>query len=201
MKKILSVVTMLGVMCGAASAAPYVLPKYQPGALTSYDIQPVYSVEGLYGIADDSDAPDTYGGRLSFNLYSDGTDTVRQQFNLNWAGMWGDKTYNVEGGSYTTDVFMMPLTAGYNINLELTDDVMFYVGGKAGYSWGSIDFGGDSVDVDGFHFSVGGGLKFQCSEAVYVNVGYEYAKTYIDDSDFKYNYGQHVISIGLGCQF
>jgi site-specific DNA-cytosine methylase len=45
MKKLLSIAALLGVMSGAASAAPYVMPSNQPGALTPYDIQPVYSVE------------------------------------------------------------------------------------------------------------------------------------------------------------
>lgn len=200
MKKLLSIATLLGVMSGAASAAPYVMPSSQPGALTPYDIQPVYSVEGLYGIANKSDDPDTYGARLSFSLYSDATETFRHQFNLNIAGLWGSETLRDEYGSYDMDVFMMPITAGYNINIELCDDVMLYLGGKIGYAFCEVESDGYSADGDGLTFSVGGGFKFQCSDSVYAHVGYEFGRTYMG-GDVDYNYGQHTIVVGVGCQF
>ena len=48
MKKILSLVALLGAIGGAASAAPYYVPTTAGGELTAYDWQPVYSVDALY---------------------------------------------------------------------------------------------------------------------------------------------------------
>lgn len=193
MKKLLSIATLLAALSGAASAAPYVLPDNMPGNYTPYDMQPVYSVEGLYGIADESKGIDTYGARLRLSLYSDAATEFRHQFSINLAGMWGS-----EDGA---DLFMMPVTAGYDLNIEMSDNVMFYIAGKAGYCFGDLDVGDYSADANGFTFSVGAGLKIQCSDSVYVNVGYEYARTYFDTSDVDDEYGQHIISVGIGCQF
>lgn len=198
MKKILSLVTMLGMLSGAATAAPYVMPSSQPGALTPYDAQPVYSVEGLYAIADDSDDPNAAGVRVSFNLYDNAEDTVRHQFKLGIAGMWGseDQEYGEE-----LEMRLIPITAGYDMNIELTDSALLYMGARVGYAWGRFECGPVSESTSGLTFSVGGGLKFMCSDAVYVNVGYEYARTYFDEGYIDYNMGQHIISVGVGCQF
>lgn len=198
MKKVLSLVTLLGVLSGAATAAPYVLPSNQPGALTPYDIQPVYSVEGLYAIADDSDDPDTAGVRLSFSLYSDAASDVRHQLKLSVAPMWGSEEY--EDGC-DMDLFMAPVTVGYEANIELTDSTLLYLGAKAGYAWAEFEDGDYSANTGGFTFSVGGGLKFMCSDSVYLNVGYEFGRTYFDKGDIDYIMGQHIISVGVGCQF
>ena len=198
MKKILSLVTMLGMLSGVAAAAPYVLPKNQPGALTPYDAQPVYSIEGLYAIADDSDDPNTAGVRLNFNLYDNAADTVRHQFKMGIAGMWGSEDY--EYGE-DLDLCMVPITAGYEMNIELCDSAQLYMGARAGFAGGRLESGPFSETTGGFTFSVGGGLKFMCSDAVYVNVGYEFGRTYFDKGDIDYIMGQHIISVGVGCQF
>ena len=52
MKRVLSVLTVLAALAGTASAAGYVLPPYQAGALKSSDWMPSYNVEGLYAIGD-----------------------------------------------------------------------------------------------------------------------------------------------------
>lgn len=206
MKKCLSIITLLGALSGVASAAPYILPSPQPGALTPYDWQPVYAIEGLYSLADDSDDPDTWGVRGSFNLYSSGENTVRHQFSLNVGYEIGDESDE----NSEVELYKIPLTAGYDINLELTDSVMLYAGGKAGYAFGDIDVTVDntsySESAGGFTFSVGGGLKVQCSDSVYVKAGYEYTRTYFGDSNIggettNIILGQHVISLGIGCQF
>ncbi len=198
MKKILSLVTMLGMLSGVAAAAPYVLPSNQPGALTPYDVQPVYSVEGLYAIADDSDDPNTAGVRVNLNLYNNAADTVRHQFKMGVAGMWGSEDYDY---GEELDICMVPVTAGYEMNIELTDSTLLYLGARAGYAWGKLESGPYSETTGGFTFSVGGGLKFMCSDAVYVNVGYEFGRTYFDKGDVDYIMGQHIISVGVGCQF
>ncbi len=222
MKKLLSVATLLGALAGAASAAPYVLPSPQPGALTPYDWQPTYAIEGLYGIAQDSDLPDTYGVRGSFNLYNTGEGTFRHQFSVNVAATWGSdstplttlgsgSSSSLSGQEADLDLFLLPVTLGYTLNVELTDNVMLYVGAKAGYAWSRAEVSttveDSSVSGDesagGFTYSVGGGIKFQCSDSIYVHVGYEFGRSYLDyDINGKDAiYGAHTISLGIGCQF
>ncbi len=226
MKKLLSIATLLGALAGAASAAPYVLPSPQPGALTPYDMQPVYAIEGLYGIAQDSDMPDTYGVRGSFNIYSDAEGSFRHQFSVNVAALWGSDdaplasyvpstTLEYPGQKVDVDLFMLPVTVGYTLNIELTDSVMLFLGAKAGYAWSQGELsatvntanGPVSISEDessgGFTYSVGAGLKIQCSDSVYVHVGYEFGRSYFDFNleNGDLIYGAHTISLGIGSQF
>jgi len=209
MKKLLSIVTLLGALSGAASAAPYVLPSPQPGALTPYDWQPVYSIEGIYAIAQDDDMPDTYGVRGSFSLYNSGANSIRHQFSINLGFETGDDTVKILEQDVDVDINKIPLTLGYDINIELFNKTFLYLGGKAGYAWADVDVTAGGVrfsdTTGGFTFSVGGGLKVQCSDAIYVKVGYEFGRTYLDLEDKgisrDVNFGQHTISVGVGCQF
>lgn len=198
MKKLLSIVTLLGALSGAASAAPYYSAVPAGGDLTPYDMQPVYSIEGLYGIAADSADFDTWGFRAAFSMYSNGSDTVRHQFGLALAPQWGSEDYAY---GVSEDVFMLPVTVGYDLNIALCDDVLFYVGGKVGYTWAEIEDNWDSYDGGGFNWSIGAGLKFQCSQDVYVKVGYEFGRTYFSEGDLDGIYGAHTISVGVGCTF
>ncbi len=227
MKTLFSSLTLLGALAGAAAAAPYVLPSPQPGALTPYDVQPVYGIEGFYSIEEGKGLPNTYGVRGSFNLYDSGIGTFRHQFDINVAGAWGSDGVHLPEILPNTaarltdyradlDLFLLPITMGYNLNIELFDSVMLYMGGKAGYAWshGKITASGKtnsglnfsesrSMSKGGFTYSVGGGIKVQCSDSVYVHAGYEFGRSYLD-----YNlegkdliYGAHTIYAGFGCQF
>lgn len=198
MKKIFSTMTLLGALCGTASAAPYYTAVPQSGDLTPYDMQPVYSIDALYSIdAGDTDL-DMWGVRGSFNLYNSGEATFRHQFSLNVDAKWGDLDEYAPGAS--ADVFMLPVTVGYDLNIELADDVMFYVGGKAGYSWGHIDSRFGNLDGNAFTWSVGAGLKVQCSDDVYVKAGYEFSRSYFR-GDMRDIYGAHTIIVGVGVTF
>lgn len=201
MKKILSIVTLLGTLSGAASAAPYYSAVPAGGDLTPNDVQPVYTIEGIYSIANDSGDPDMWGVRAGLSLYSNGSDSVRHQFNLNLAAQWGEEDYNYGGYSYSTDFFMLPVTVGYDLNLELTDDVLFYFGGKIGYAWCEVEDAWGSADGSGFTWSVGAGFKFMCSDDVHVKVGYEFGRTHFSEGDLDGVYGAHTISVGVGCTF
>ena len=201
MKKLLSIVTLLGALSGAASAAPYYSAVPAGGDLTPNDMQPVYSIEGLYSIAANSGDPDMWGVRAGLSLYSNGGDSVRHQFGLNLAAQWGEEDYVFEDYTYTTEVFMMPVTFGYDLNLELTDNVLFYLNGKIGYAWAEVEDDWGSADGSGFTWSVGAGLKFQCSDAIYVKVGYEFGRTYFREGDLDGIYGAHTITVGVGCTF
>lgn len=202
MKKLLSTMTLLGALSGVASAAPYYTAVPAGGALTPYDAQPVYSIDALYSIgAGDSDL-DMWGVRGSFNLYNSGEATFRHQANINVAAQWGDldDTNCYDHPSCNTDVFMLPITVGYDLNIEMTDKVLLYVGAKAGYSWAHVDSSHGDADEGGFTWSVGAGLKIQCSDNVYVRAGYEFGRSYyggaIDDI-----YGAHTITLGIGATF
>lgn len=205
MKKVLSIITTLAALAGTASAAPYVLPSPQPGALTPYDMQPHYALDAIYSIADDSEFINMYGVRGSFNLYTSGIDTVRHQFNINVGAMVGHDNDHYDGVTYKKEAFTLPVTAGYDLNVEVLDDVLLYAGGKAGYSFGEIKVKAFDetykCSKGGFTFAVGGGIKIQCSEAVMLKLGYEFGRTYIDSGNGNINFGQHSIIAGVSVQF
>ena len=205
MKPVFAFILTTGLLSSAACAAPYYLPSAQPGALTPYDIQPVYSIEGLCGIAAQSNEPDVWGPRLRFNLYSDAASSLRHQFSLNVAGLWGSKNQHLAGESYKTDVFLLPLTAGYEVNIALSEKTLFYFGGKAGYAWGRADGGYHSHSSGGFTWSGGLGLKYMPNERTYLSLGYEYASTdfsmHRHPSDGSSDFASHIISLGVGWQF
>ena len=205
MKKVLSTLTILAGLAGVASAAPYVLPENQPGAHTAYDWTPVYSVDALYAIGDENYIPDMWGARLSFNLYSMQRASVRHQFSLNAAYLTGSENLKGEYRGVKNDMYAIPLTFGYHVHLAVSDEVSFFLGGRVGYSIGQsklkTHYVSSKTDTDGFTFGVGGGIQVQCSDSVYVRLGYEFGRTYVDKGSVKDNYGQHTISLGVGCWF
>lgn len=208
MKKILSLVTLLGMMVGTASAAPYYMPQPAGGSLTPYDWQPVYSIEGVYSFVDGDSLPDTYGARLNFSLYNNAVSSVRHQFSINAGYESGSDTFTEEGFRFKTELSRIPITLGYDANIVLTDHVMLDLGAKAGYAFGEIegktDLGSISDTIGGFTFSLGAGIKIQCSESIYVKAGYEFSRTFYGraiDDEFNANYGQHSIVIGVGALF
>ena len=212
MKKVLSLVALLGALAGSASAAPYYLPSPAGGALTPYDWQPVYSLEGVGSFADKDIVPDTYGARLNFSLYNNAASSVRHQFGItlgyeSGSGKW---TSVDEDLALRNDVDMtrIPLTLGYDINLGITDRVFIDLGAKAGYVWGTYEnkieelLISDKQNVSGFTFSLGAGVKVQCSDVVYVKVGYEFSRTFYETKLSKHlNFGQHSVVFGVGCLF
>ncbi len=230
MNSLFSRLLLLGALAGTASAAPYVLPSPQTGALTPYDWQPLYTLEGLYSFAQNSNHPDTCGLRGSFNLYDYGIGTFRHQFNINIGTAWGHDSVRLSGylpttaaalsrHSYRTDadLFLLPLTAGYNLNIELWENILLYLGGKAGYAWshGKLEVAGwtpQGRDFDfsqshsrgGFTFSVGAGIKVQCSEVIYVHAGYEFGRSYLNyrlEESRDITYGSHTVYLGIGRRF
>lgn len=203
MKKLLSLATLMGMVIGSASAAPYYLPQPAPGELTPYDWQPVYSLEGVYNFSDKDEMPDTAGARLNFSLYSDAVSTVRHQFTVS-AGYDGGK--DKREGCRTT-VSRIPVTLGYDANIALTDHVLLDLGGRAGYAWGSAKdraYAGDRYDesMGGFLFGLGAGFKIKFSESIYAKVGYEFTRTFYRGCGEKhFSFGQHGIVIGAGALF
>ncbi|MBQ4593509.1 MAG: porin family protein [Akkermansia sp.] len=192
MKKLLSTMTLLGALSGAASALPYYTAVPAGGELTPYDAQPVYSIDALYTIGAGDVDLDMWGVRGSFNLYSSGEATFRHQASLNISPQWGDEN--------EADFFALPLTIGYDVNIELTDDVLFYMGAQAGYSWWNAKDAWGEANEGGFIWAVGAGLKFQCSDDVYIRTGYEFGRTYLG-GEIDDIYGGHTIMVGVGVTF
>ncbi len=228
MKQIVPTLALLSALAGSAAAAPYVLPSPQPGAYTPYDWHPVYALEGLYGISLHDDLPDTYGVRGSMNIYSGGGNSFRHQFSVNVAAMWGSddtplgnfllpSATLLPAGQYADlDLFVLPVTFGYNANIGLSEGASFYLGAKAGYAWSHSKLSGtvskrdgwrehlsDSDSGGGFTFSVGAGFQFRCSEMLSLNIGYEYGRSelgrHFEDKDFTY--AAHTIVLGIGGEF
>ncbi len=228
MNRFLSALPLLGALAGTAAAAPYVLPSKQYGTLTPYDWQPTYAIEGLYSFAQHNHLPDSGGLRGSLNLYNSGEGTFRHQFNLNVAAAWGNDTVNLahfipSARDWLTlphtelKLFLLPVTLGYNLNIELWDNILLYLGGKAGAAWGhaklkltgltedGLDYTHSrSKSTGGFTFSIGGGLKVQCSEHIYAHAGYEFGRSYLNfnrEGRDSLIYGTHTIYLGLSHVF
>lgn len=205
MKKVLSLIAILGALTGTASAAPYYLPQPAGGALTPYDWQPVYSIEGVYNFSD-KNQPDTYGARLSFSLYNNAEGSVRHQFSINAGYECGSDTVNFNdlGRNINVDLTRIPFTLGYDVNLALSKSVFLDLGAKAGYALGEVEHEHISEDLNGFTFALGAGIKVQCSDSIYVKLGYEFNRTFFhakDSGSRHYNYGQHGIVFGVGATF
>ncbi len=203
MKKALSLLAVLAALAGSASAASYVLPYNQPGALTPVDCQPTYNVEALYAIGE-HDMPDTFGVRGSFSLYNTGEGAVRHQFSINIAAEFGNDQIKTPYGSVDQDIWMLPVTAGYDINVGLCDTVFLDIGAKAGWAAGCYEATFEDMkyreEFNGFTMGVGAGLKFICNERLYFKVGYEFNRTFVHNA-LGTNFNQHVITAGIGTQF
>ena len=225
MKKVLSLVAALATLAGTASAAPYYLPQPAGGALTPYDWQPVYSIDGIYNWGEKSGTPDTAGARLNFSLYSDANSTVRHQFTISAAYEVGstdrqlhfvDDSYTVNIDKLKLELEKLPVTLGYDINIAISDHVLLDFGVKGGYAFGFLTgkvkngtVGGHSlngykedIDTSGFTYGLTAGIKIQFSEAIYARLAYEFARTYFTEHlPSHVNINQHGIVLGVGCTF
>lgn len=163
MKKTLSLACLLALFAGAAHAAPYYLPQPAGGALIPYDMQPVYSLEGLYNWTARHGLPDTAGGRLRFNLYNNAESTVRHQFSIAAGYEAGRRSASpadlgslyhgllaeplgeylpgvpeVESASIRLELEKLPITLGYDLNIALTDHLLLDFGARGGYAFGFV---------------------------------------------------------------
>ncbi len=190
-------------MIGGAYAAPYHMPQPSYGELTTYDWQPVYSLDGMYNFSDEKEMPNTVGTRLNFSLCSDSASTLRHQFTVS-IGYDGGKNKRV---GTTTTVSRLPLTLGYDANIKLTDHFLLDLGGRAGYAWGFVshrDEYGDKIheSTGGFTFGLGAGVKVKFSEAISVKLGYEFNRTFYRDlGESHFAFGQHGIVVGAEVLF
>lgn len=207
MKKVLSLVLLLGALAGTASAAPYYMTQPAPGALTPYDWQPVYSIEGLYNWTAKDKMPDTAGARLNLSLYNNAYSTVRHQFTISAAYECGRE----HDTAFNTTLEELPITLAYDINLGITDSVMLDFGVRGGYEFGFITTKGkeglmkdykDTLNTGGFTYSLTAGIKVQCTETIYMKLAYEFTRTFFtEDLPSHCTFNQHGIVFGIGCTF
>ncbi len=214
MNKLFSTLALAATFAGSASAYSYTTPGVG-GALTAYDMQPTYSLEALYGIADKSADPNMYGARLGFSLYNNAESDIRHQFGVYLAGMWGSESYKAGTAAVDIDTDLYPLTLGYDLNIMLSDNFMLDLGVKAGYAFGKMSATAadstsgikvkDDIEGGGFTYSIGAAIKYAASDAVQIKLGYEYSRSYIEgdyyDIPYDYIYGAHVISLGASVTF
>lgn len=206
MKKLLSLIPLLGLAAGTASADPYYSAQPAGGELTPYDLQPVYSLEALYNFSEKSQAPDTSGARLNFSLYSDGESAVRHQFSVSAAYERGTDKVSLFGSDdlFKVTAERMPLTLGYDVNIALFENVMLDLGVKGGYAFGTAELNAFGVKehMGGATYSMGAGIKVQLSESVSGKLGYEFSRTFYRKFGSSHlNLNQHGIVLGVGVLF
>ncbi len=203
MKTLLSTLGLLAALAGTASAAPYVLPSSQAGNLTMNDWQPVYAIEGIAAMSAEDDGTDMWGPRFSLGIYSASEGDFSHEFNLSVAALFGSTDVtDIVLGEESMDSQLIPVTVGYDLYINVVGDLYLDLGANVGYSFGSATIDKWNVDetANAATFSVGAGLLFKPSEDIYVKLGYEYGRTYFDRKEGGI-LSQHMITLGIGCQF
>lgn len=211
MKKLLSLVLLLGALAGTASAAPYYLSRPASGELTPYDWQPVYSIDGIYNWTAKSVQPDTAGARLNLSLYNNGYSAVRHQFSLSVGYETGSHIYTPDNNIYERhkrELEKIPVTLGYDINATIAEDIMLDLGLRGGYAFGNIEDklegakNSKNTSTEGFTYTLTAGIKVQCSQNIYVKLAYEFTRTFFyENAPKNINFNQNGIVFGVGCTF
>ena len=195
-------------LAGIAAAGTEETITLQPAPQTACTWQPEFSLEYLYGHADCSDEMDTQGIRASIGTTLNTNSAFSHTFSLNLGYDWGDKADIVTGDSANLEENKTTITLGYDLNYALTDKVTLYVGAKAGYATGELELSRPArnfaakEDLEGFTYSVGGGVKYQITESINVKAGYEFGRYFMGHHEGEsIIFNQHIISVGVGYQF
>lgn len=196
-------------LAGIAAAGTEETITLQPTPQTACTWQPEFSLEYLYGHADCSDEMDTQGIRASIGTTLNTNSAFSHTFSLNLGYDWGDKADIVNGNSANLEENKTTITLGYDLNYALTDKVTLYVGAKAGYATGELELTARNFavkeDLEGFTYSVGGGVKYQITENVHLKAGYEFNRSYLGhigpNQEENYLPCLHVFSVGVGYKF
>ena len=178
--------------------------------LKKYDGQFGMSLEGAYGIATKDAMPNVAGGNLSIFNYIE-TGSIVHQISLNGGILAGSHHPSVHdlgiSGPYTASLrsTYIPMMAGYTLNLPIGDYTMFYLGGKAGATYGDVkatihglEDGSRSrtISTTKFSWAAQAGFKFSVSQSTDFVIGYEYYQIqgYNDP-------GYHIIKLGFSWDF
>ena len=198
-------------LAGIAAAGTEETITLQPAPQTACTLQPEFGIEYLYGHADCSDEMDTQGIRASIGTTLNTNSDFSHTFSLNLGYDWGDKADIVNGDSANLEENKTTITLGYDLNYALTDKVTLYVGAKAGYATCELELSTPArnfavkADLEGFTYSVGGGVKYQITENVHLKAGYEFNRSYLGhigpNKEENYLPCVHVFSVGVGYKF
>jgi opacity protein-like surface antigen len=189
---------------------------------TIYGLKYGFGITGIYGTSSakiselDFDFPDLAGAIVDFHIDVP-TETVTHEFSLNLGFMAGDNSESYTDGY---DYFNLKLkhnsntvTVGYKLIIPTSDVLDVYVGAKLGASYNKFKltdtYDGESESEtfhhDCFTASVLAGLRFNVSERVNINVGYE---LYIPTGDWYEEEGfsistkpYHCVTLGVGVNF
>jgi len=154
--------------------------------------------------------PNVAGGNLSIFNYIE-TGSIVHQISLNGGILAGSHHPSVQdlgiSGPYTASLrsTYIPMMAGYTLNLPIGDYTMFYLGGKAGATYGDVkttihglEDGSRSRTISSTKFSwaAQAGFKFSISNSADFVLGYEYYQIqgYNDP-------GYHTIKLGFSWNF
>lgn len=148
-----------------------------------YDGQFGMSLEGAYGIATKDAMPNVAGSHHP---------------SVHDLGISGPYTASLRS-TY------IPMMAGYTLNLPIGDYTMFYLGGKAGATYGDVkatihglEDGSRSrtISTTKFSWAAQAGFKFSVSQSTDFVIGYEYYQIqgYNDP-------GYHIIKLGFSWDF
>lgn len=195
-------------LTGVAAAGTEETITLQPAPQTACTWQPEFSLEYLYSLSEDREDIDTQGIRGSLSIYTNATSTVSHEFSLNLSYEYGDQTDTDDGIYAKLEETKTVVTFGYDLNYAVTDKVTLFVGAKAGYATTDLELSVPAFNykhdenLDGFTYSVGGGVKYQITESINVKAGYEFNRYYYGNwGGMNIIPNMHVFSVGVGYKF
>lgn len=113
-------------------------------------------------------------------------DYLRTDVRYDWAG-----TYDVAPGA---DMSISTLTGNLYFDIPTGTMVTPYLGGGAGYGWGSVDGG---PDKDGMAYSLMAGASVGITDSLDLDVGYRYREVLSDGN----NPSEHQVMTGFRFKF
>ena len=218
MKRNLFITCALGLLSGAFSAQASNDPwdyyrvggNYSSSYFQKYDSTFGVSLTGMHAWATEEGEPNQFGGLLDIHSNID-SGSVYHTFSLTSGYMGGEHTYM----GYKCFREIVPVLAGYTLNLPLSEKASFYLGGKAGIAWSYAEIRGSSS----YAVSTPGGVATGSSSGVLasdsgtaftyaLSVGFSFAVG--EKTDFKIGYEMfsfkgldpfHAVEIGFSWNF
>ncbi len=191
-KTAIASVVAVGLLGGTALAAD--MPAYTPEPAPAPAPAPVYDNSGWYLRGDLGWSWTDMGGHLENDDDFTAGGGVGYRFNdMFRADITGDYSGKYDMGPGKYDAWTL-LGNGY-VDIPWGSTVTPYVG--AGLGWGWLNGSNGLDDDDGFTFALMGGVAFNITERVALDVGYRYRNTSIDGPNFQ----DHSARAGLRFSF
>ena len=163
--------------------------NYSSSYFQKYDSTFGVSLTGMHAWATEEGEPNQFGGLLDIHANID-SGSVYHTLSLTSGYMGGEYTYM----GYKCFREIVPVLAGYTLNLPLSEKASFYLGGKAGIAWSYAEIRGSSsyaVSTPGgvatgsssgvlasdsgtaFTYALSVGFSFAVGEKTDLKIGYE----------------------------